>query len=157
MPSLILGSSQSGNPIIFFGAGSWERGTQKGSSSNAVQWRVRTGHLSPVDRPELADLLEHIFRNPDEVSTIDDSPKLDDDDTAFSAWSDTYIATLDAAIVRGIAQRREAKIEIGRAFNKQKRLLGHGKFKCHVSDVHGSLISLRTAERYMKFGQGNGR
>jgi len=153
MPSLILDNSHSRNRMIFFGRQCWERVAAKDSPSCAVAWRARTGDQKPVRHRGLADFLEHISRNPHEVTTIDDIPKLHDDDTAVAEWIDAHIAKLDALIVRGITQRRDAKTEIGRALNEQKQILGHGKFEPHVSEVLGSMISLRTAQRFMKFAR----
>jgi hypothetical protein len=152
MPSLILDNSHSRNLMIFFGMWCWEREAAK-DSSHAVTWRARTGDQKPVLHRGLAEFLEYISRNPHKVTTIDEIPKLNDDDTAVAEWKDTRIAKLDAVIVRGIAQRNDAKIEIGRALNEQKKILGHGKFERHVSDVLGSMISLRTAQRYMRRAQ----
>jgi hypothetical protein len=150
MPSVILENSTNRNPMIFYRKWSWERLAEKGSASEAVTWRARTGDLKLDRHREFADFLEHIFRNPDEVTTIDDHSELDHDDIAAAEWINSHIAKLDAVIVRGIAQRNDAKIEIGRALNEQKKILGHGKFKRHVSEVLGSMISLRTAQRYMR-------
>lgn len=153
MPSLILDNSHSGNPVIFYGKRSWQRVAEKGSPSNTVTWRARIGDQKPVRHQGLADFLEHVFRNPGEVTTIDDVPNLNDDDMAAAEWINSHIAKLDAVIVRGIATRKDAKIQIGRALIEQKKILGHGKFERHVSEVLGSMIELRTAQRYMKLAK----
>jgi len=61
------------------------------------------------------------------------------------------VAQLDATVFRSMARWREASIEMGRAFNELKKILGHGKWQRHFEETfapHG--ITLRTAERYMK-------
>jgi hypothetical protein len=153
MPLLILDNSHSKNPVMFFGRWCWERVAAKDSPSHAVTWRARTGDQKPVRHRGLADFLEHIFRNPDEVTTIDDVPKLNDDDMAAAEWINSHVAKLDAVIVRSIATRKDAKIQIGRALRQEKKILGHGQFERHVSEVLSSMISLRTAERYMKLAK----
>lgn len=61
------------------------------------------------------------------------------------------IAALDARIFQFWARRREANLQLGRAFNELKEVLGHGKWKAHFEKVFAPQgISLRTAERYMK-------
>lgn len=64
------------------------------------------------------------------------------------------VAALDAKVFQGIARGREANIEIGRALNEQKKILGHGKWQRHFVETfvpHG--LALRTAERYMKLAE----
>jgi hypothetical protein len=152
MPSLILDNSHGRNPVIFFGRWCWEREAAR-DSSHTVTWRARTGDQQPVRNRGLAEFLEYVSRNPHKVTTIDEIPKLNDDDTAVAEWKDAHIAKLDAFIIFGLAQRKDAKMEIGRALNEQKRILGHGKFERHVSEVLGSMIKLRTAQRYMKLAK----
>lgn len=60
------------------------------------------------------------------------------------------IAELDGMIFQAKAQMSEAKIVMGRAFNEEKKLLGHGKWQKHFEEMFASWINLRTAERYMK-------
>lgn len=115
MPSVILENSAHRNPMIFYRKWSWERLAEKGSAPEAVTWRARIGDLNLDGHREFADFLEHIFRNPDEVTTIDDHPELDHDDIAAAEWINSHIAKLDAVIVRGIATRRDAKIRAKRA------------------------------------------
>jgi len=61
------------------------------------------------------------------------------------------ITDLDQQVFRSIAQRREVSIEMGRAFNELKNILGHGKWQPHFEEVFAPLgLKLRTAERFMK-------
>lgn len=66
------------------------------------------------------------------------------------AQLDDRIAELDAAIFRALADRHEANLVMGRAFNKQKEILGYGRWQKHFEELFASQISLRTAERYMR-------
>jgi len=150
MKSVIFENVGLKNPIIFFGDDSWQRIPEKDPSQKVAGWRGMVRGGKPVPYKRLDALLQHIADHPEEVKTFDDSLALSPEDTAATNWVDDQVAKLDAMIIRGIAQRADAKIQIGRALNEQKRLLGHGKFKSHVSDVLGSMISVRTAERYMK-------
>jgi hypothetical protein len=150
MKSVILENIGLKNPIIFFGDNSWQRIAEKDPSQKVAGWREMVRGGKPVPYKRLDALLQHIVDHPAEVRTFGDSLALSPEDTAATKWVDDQVAKLDAVIIRGIAQRADAKIQIGRALNEQKRLLGHGKFKSHVSEVLGPMISLRTAERYMK-------
>jgi hypothetical protein len=61
------------------------------------------------------------------------------------------VAKLDATILRSMARRRDAAIEMGRAFTELKTILGHGKWQRHFAETFVPCgINLRTAERYMK-------
>jgi len=153
MPSIILDNRHGRNPVIFFGENSWKRVTDEGSPSHTATWRALTGEQKPDRHRGLADFLEHVSRNPHKVTTIDEVPKLNDDDTAAAEWINSHIAKLDVVIIKGIATRKDAKIQIGRALIEQKKILGHGKFKRHFSEVLGSMIELRTAQRYMKLAK----
>jgi hypothetical protein len=68
---------------------------------------------------------------------------------ATAEETENLIAELDAIVLRSIAERREASIEAGRAFNKLRRILGHGKWQRHFQETFSSKITLRTAERWM--------
>jgi hypothetical protein len=149
MKSVILENAGLKPPTIFFGDNSWQRIVEKDPSQKVAGWRDMVRGGKPVLYKRLDSLLQYIADHPEEVRTFDDSLALSPEDTAATKWVDDQVAKLDAVIIRGMAQRADAKIQIGRALNEQKRLLGHGKFKSHVSDVLGSMISLRTAERYM--------
>jgi hypothetical protein len=64
------------------------------------------------------------------------------------------VAALDAKVLQWMARGREAKIEIGRAMNELKRILGHGRWKRHFAETFAPRgLSLRTAERYMKLAK----
>jgi Protein of unknown function (DUF3102) len=60
------------------------------------------------------------------------------------------VAELEAAAFRWLARSREANIEIGRAFNELKKILGHGEWQRHFKEKFAERITLRTAERYME-------
>jgi hypothetical protein len=71
--------------------------------------------------------------------------------TRLDEQTENRIAELDASIIRSMARRREATIEIGRAFNELKRILGHGAWQRHFAETFApGGLTLRTAERYMK-------
>ena len=150
MPTLIIEDKENSNPIIFFGSRSWERVAGK---DEEVRWLERAADRPQVTSGKLGRLLERITRHPKWVQTIDDNPELDAADEAVAEWIASRIAKLDKIIVKAIGQQREAKTDIGRALNEQKRILGHGNFQSHFSETLGSLISLRTAERYMKLAR----
>jgi hypothetical protein len=160
MPLLILENSHTRAPIIFFGELSWQRATKSGSSDDDVTWLARTPVQRPVRHRGLTKFLEEVSRKPGEVTTIDDAPELSDDDTAVAEWTSSQLAILDAEIVqgkaqyaRGKAQCKDGKLQMGRALNREKKILGHGKFQRHVEEVLGSTVSLRTAQRYMKLAR----
>jgi len=146
MPSVILDNSRSGDPIVFFGSGSWKRDARG-------TWLARTADRQPVTYKKLSHLMDHIVRQPERVQTIDDAPELSADDTAATEWINARIAKLDAVIVKARVRRLEDRILMGRALLEQKKILGHGRFKSHVSDALGSFFSFRTAERYMTFAR----
>ena len=65
--------------------------------------------------------------------------------------TENRLAELDASIIRSMARRHEATIEIGRALNEEKRMLGHGAWHRPFAATFASGgITFRTAERYMK-------
>jgi hypothetical protein len=150
MPSVILENSGNSNPIIFFGSRSWERVTGK---DEEMGWLERSTDRPQVTSGKLVRFMEHIVRHPERVQTIDDNPELDAADAAVAEWIADRLAKLDKVIIKAIWQRREAKTDIGRALNEQKRILGRGNFQSHFSETLGSPISLRTAERYMKLAK----
>jgi hypothetical protein len=83
--------------------------------------------------------------------TVNQVPKVSDEDLAIEPQVLERIAELDANVFRSIADRREASIEMGRAFKELKSILGHGKWQLHFEEVFVPRgITLRTAERYMK-------
>jgi hypothetical protein len=64
------------------------------------------------------------------------------------------VAALDAKVFQGIARGREANIEVGRALNELKRILGHGKWQRHFSETFASNgLTMRTAQRYMQLAE----
>lgn len=64
---------------------------------------------------------------------------------------DGRIAQLDAVAFQWLARGREANIEVGRAFNALKKILGHGQWLKHFAETFApSGINLRTAENYMR-------
>jgi len=72
-------------------------------------------------------------------------------DVAAAERLQARIAELDEKVFQGIARRREASIEMGRAFNELKRILGHGKWQQHFEETFEPCgLTLRTAERYME-------
>lgn len=90
----------------------------------------------------------------DEVIHVDEPirrfPRLPKKDGSAAEEAENRVAELDEMIFRAKAQTREAKIVMGRAFNEEKELLGHGGWQKHFEETFASWISLRTAERYMK-------
>ena len=61
------------------------------------------------------------------------------------------VAELDARVFQGMARGRAANIEVGRALNELKEILGHGKWERHIAEALApSGITERTAQRYMK-------
>ncbi len=61
------------------------------------------------------------------------------------------VAELDAKVFQGMARGREANIEVGRALNELKKILGHGKWQRHLAETFAPCgVTLRSAERYMK-------
>ncbi len=61
------------------------------------------------------------------------------------------VAELDAKVFRGMARGREANIEVGRALNGLKKILGHGKWQRHLAETFAPCgLTLRSAERYMR-------
>jgi hypothetical protein len=71
--------------------------------------------------------------------------------TRLDEQTENRIAALDTSIIRSMARRREATIEIGRALNELKRILGHGAWQRHFAETFApGGLTLRTAERYMK-------
>jgi len=78
-------------------------------------------------------------------------PRLSSEDAAAAERTENRIAELDAQVFRGLARRREVTIEVGRALNELKKLLGHGKWKHHFAETFApSGFNQRTAQRYMK-------
>ncbi len=64
------------------------------------------------------------------------------------------VAELDAKVFHWMARGREANIEVGRALNELKKILGHGKWQRHLAEAfapHG--LTLRSAERYMQWAR----
>ncbi len=118
-----------------------------------MSWLERTAGRPQVTSVKLVELMDRVIRHPERVQTIDDNPELGAADTAVVEWIANRVAKLDKVIVKAISQRREAKTDIGRALNEQKRILGYGNFQSHFSETLALLISLRTAERYMKLAK----
>jgi hypothetical protein len=64
------------------------------------------------------------------------------------------VAALDAKVFQGIARGREANIEVGRALNELKKILGHGKWQRHFAETFASNgLTMRTAQRYMQLAE----
>lgn len=62
-----------------------------------------------------------------------------------------HVAKLDAEAIRGLKRGRDANIEVGRAFNQLKKILGHGKWQRHCQQTFAPYgITLRTSENYMR-------
>src|SRR5712691_8587860 len=72
-------------------------------------------------------------------------------EAAAAERTEDRVAALDAQVFRSMARRREASIEMGRAFNELKKILGHGEWQRHFEETFAPhRITLRTAERYMR-------
>lgn len=85
------------------------------------------------------------------TETVGQVPKMSDEDLAIEPQLAKRIAELDEQVFRSIKQRSEANIEIGRALNEEKKILGHGKWQHHFAETFAPLgLKLRTAERYME-------
>lgn len=64
------------------------------------------------------------------------------------------IAALDAKVFQWMARGHEVKIEVGRALNELKKLLGHGRWQRHFAETFVPRgLTLRTAERYMQLAE----
>src|ERR1019366_3192975 len=91
------------------------------------------------------------YKHPDRANPTHRLRRLPADAMAAAERIEERIAELDAAVFRSMALRREANIEVGRALNELKKILGHGKWQRHFTETFGrSGLNLRTAERYMK-------
>jgi hypothetical protein len=68
--------------------------------------------------------------------------------------AENRIAELDAIVFRSMAQQRKARIEMGRALNELKKILGHSNWQPHFAEMFAPRgLMLRTAERYMKLAR----
>ncbi len=86
----------------------------------------------------------------DNLTESDEAATQSAKDVVAAEQIEDRIAELDATAFRWLARRREANIEIGRAFNELKKILGHGQWQPHFDEKFAKWIKLRTAERYMK-------
>lgn len=138
---------------IFLDNGAWKRVLVGGSPSSPKWLRLPHG---PDDPKEAADgkthrILEHAYQHPETTVPLRRYPRLSRSKPATDAErTEDRIAELDKMVFMSLTRRNEACIEMGRAFNELKALLGHGKWLLHFRETfkpHG--LNLRTAERYM--------
>jgi hypothetical protein len=139
-----------GKATIFYENKCWKRVPREGSPDAAARWSTDADRPEAANR-EMGSFLEHAYRHPKTAMPIHRFPRLSAEDLAAASTLEDRIAQLDATVFRSMAQRRKESIQMGRAFNELKQLLGHGKWLRHFAGTFAPRgVILRTAERYMR-------